>query len=445
MYKNPFNKARVDFAKKSSQPNDRQPSKRIILLQGPVGPFFSRLQKHLNTNGFDAWRVVFNAGDQFFSNKDKRLGYSENPNQFEFWFRGILQNGEFDAVVLFGSERVLHASARRVADELGIAVVSLEEGYFRPGYLTIEKGANNRLSPIAGRLPPPDYEVQPRALAAPATNSFKRMVWWGFLYFVLRGLFTSLNGRKTFHKHRPLVSEGLLWLRNYWRWLRDQGRNYRLTEYLLEKKDKQYYLLPLQVADDTQLTLAGRGWDNDRFLESAICSFAKQAPKNTELVIKVHPLSRGHSNDRENAAALAKLYGAENRIHVLNSGSLGLLCRHAKGMLTINSTSGLSAIAHGTPLFIVGEAIYRHPALAWCADEVEELDGFWTDNRSIDKELGERYLSWLAHQAVVPGDFYSDYGINVALTEITEKIDITLQEHQDEAKVVVPFVRVAAV
>lgn len=47
----------------------RFPSKsatRILMLQGPVGPFFRKAQALLNDSGFDAWRVCFNAGDRLF-------------------------------------------------------------------------------------------------------------------------------------------------------------------------------------------------------------------------------------------------------------------------------------------------------------------------------------------------------------------------------------------
>src|SRR3546814_10307214 len=30
---------------------------RVLLLQGPVGPFFRHLQQHLEDSGFDAWRI----------------------------------------------------------------------------------------------------------------------------------------------------------------------------------------------------------------------------------------------------------------------------------------------------------------------------------------------------------------------------------------------------
>ncbi|MEM8650227.1 MAG: hypothetical protein AAGF54_06830 [Pseudomonadota bacterium] len=416
------NIARLEFPKTDESLQDRTGKMRVLLLNGPVGPFFKLLQIQLNQSNFDAWRVCFNAGDLYFSNKEKRISYTRSPDEFDDWLNAILVNGRFDAILFMGSERQLNIAAKNVAERNNVAVLSLEEGYFRPGFITMEEGGNNRSSPLAGRLPPANFESVQKIANPEIESSFSRLVWWGFVYFVFRGLFTPISGRRTFHKKRPLVSEAFFWLRNYKRWLTHQRRNYLLTERLLEKKNKQYYLLPLQVADDTQLTMAGRGWNNDRFLEAAISSFAKHAPPGTELVIKVHPISRGHSNELSNAAALAKLYGAEGRVHVIDTGSLGLLCRHARGMLTINSTSGLAAIAHGTPLFVIGDAIYRHPTLAWCANSIGELNEFWIKGNAAEPSLRQRYLAWISEEAVLSGDFYADRGISAALDEVSQKL-----------------------
>lgn len=55
---------------------------RIVLLQGPVGPFFSRLQESLERAGFDAWYICFNAGDRLFSRSRKRIGFARCEHAF---------------------------------------------------------------------------------------------------------------------------------------------------------------------------------------------------------------------------------------------------------------------------------------------------------------------------------------------------------------------------
>lgn len=45
---------------------DVKPRQKILLLQGPVGPFFAELQIALDAAGFAVKRVLFNSGDKLF-------------------------------------------------------------------------------------------------------------------------------------------------------------------------------------------------------------------------------------------------------------------------------------------------------------------------------------------------------------------------------------------
>lgn len=133
-------------------------SRRILLLQGPVGPFFDELQTALENDGYDAWRICFTAGDRFFSKRNKRITFSQGLDQWPGWFDQFLAYSDVDCIVLFGCERPIHSVARDLAKKRNIPVVSLEEGYIRPGYVTIERGGNNRFSPLAGKLPPKNFD-----------------------------------------------------------------------------------------------------------------------------------------------------------------------------------------------------------------------------------------------------------------------------------------------
>jgi len=118
---------------------------RVLLLQGPVGPFFKSLQNSLNENGFDAWRICFTAGDKLYSNKNKRITFSEGLNEWPSWLDQLLSYSDIDCIVLFGCERPIHSLAIKIARKRNIPVVSLEEGYIRPGFITVEHGGNNRV------------------------------------------------------------------------------------------------------------------------------------------------------------------------------------------------------------------------------------------------------------------------------------------------------------
>jgi capsular polysaccharide export protein len=408
-------------------PNKNGP--RIVMLQGPVGSFFRRAQDHLTASGFDVWRICFNAGDRMCSRGDKLMNFSGSPESWRSWFTGIINENGFDAVVLFGSERIIHRVAIECAEQCGIPVLCLEEGYIRPGYVTMEIGGNNWRSPLAGQLPPAEFS-SPRSAgpkALPSPGSFSAMAWGAFQYFTVRALISTPGERRLFHKQkRTLVSEGFYWVKNYYRKFAHVGRNYRISERLLEHHDKRFFIVPLQVHDDTQLGRAANSWNNQKLILKTIVSFARNAPADHQLVFKIHPMERGHTRDWNFIRQVSMLNDVKDRVHVLDGGSLSLLTRHSAGMITINSTSGLSALHHGVPLAVMGQALYRHKDLAFCVEKGMDLDKFWTDGFVATETVRHRYLSWIHHECLAGGDFYAKDGMDAAAQALRVKIEAAL-------------------
>ncbi|MBB4640092.1 capsular biosynthesis protein [Rhizorhapis suberifaciens] len=389
---------------------------RIILLQGPVGPFFRHLQEHLEESGFDAWRISFNAGDRFFAPRRKRIDFAGSLDEWESWFTALLTEGGFTRVILFGSSRPVHRVARRVAKAVGVEVLSLEEGYIRPGYVTVERDGNNADSPIAGKLPPKDFVAPPEAREEVTDyNSFRAMAWHAAVYYLVRELFSTRKQKRLSHRRVSILAEIAYWIRNGWRRVTGQGRNFAAIQRLLEHYHHRYFLVPLQVAADSQMGEAARGWNTPRLIAETLSSFARTAPAGYRLVYKIHPMERGRSNDRAFIMQTAEALGVADRVDVIDTGSIGLLTRHSAGMITINSTSGLSAIYHGAPLMVLGDAIYAHDALVVCAESHPQFDAFWTCNTVADAAVRRRYLGWIRAKCLVSGDFYELSGIKIAL------------------------------
>ncbi|NVP55568.1 hypothetical protein [Mycoplana rhizolycopersici] len=415
----------LNLRRKQSTPFPSKSVPRVLLLQGPVGPFFRKAQTLLNESGFDAWRVCFNVGDRLFAHRDKTLNFSGTSDTWNVWLSEMLKAHGFDYVVLFGCEREVHRVAIACCEKLGIPVICLEEGYLRPGNITLEFGGNNWRSPIAGKLPPEDYSgrYSERRKGVSYASSFGAMASYAFLYFSLRNLLSTASERKLFHKQkRMLASEAFYWIKNYYRKFRNLNANYRCVERLLEHFDHKYYLIPLQVHDDSQLGRAAGSWNSQKLILKSIVSFARNAPATHQLVFKIHPMERGHSRDRQFIQQVSQLNDVADRVHIIDGGSLGLLTRHAAGMVTINSTSGLFAIHHGIPLAVMGQAIYRHPDLAFCVNKGIDLDAFWTWSKVSPGEVRTRYLSWLHEQCLQPGDFYAYEGMEVAIQALRDKL-----------------------
>ncbi|MDO6748963.1 capsular polysaccharide export protein, LipB/KpsS family, partial [Gilvimarinus sp. 1_MG-2023] len=115
---------------------------KVLLLQGPVGPFFKRLQRYLTSEGMDVNRICFNPADLLYSCRKNRIYFSGGFIEWRRWLRKYLHVSRPDVIILFGSERPAYRIARQLAERLGIRVLSLEEGYIRPGFVAMEEGGN---------------------------------------------------------------------------------------------------------------------------------------------------------------------------------------------------------------------------------------------------------------------------------------------------------------
>ena len=399
-------------------PHFKRDNKRVLLLQGPVGPFFKHLQHRLEAIGFDAWRISFNPGDRLFSGT-KRIDFAGDMHDWGGWLEKRLSEGSICCIILFGCMRPIHVVARRLAEKAGVAVLSLEEGYLRSGFITVEHWGNNAASPIAGTMPLNTAGVSSYE-ALQDWRSFPVKCRYGALYYAWAS-FGSKTERGLLHRHYSPVQEVYYWARNYWRYRRRRHADQVQVKRLRDTCRGNYFVVPLQVAGDGQMA-NGCGWSTSRLVEEVLRSFAKRALVRQHLVFKVHPLERGHSNTRCEVLKLAALLEVEHRVHVIEAGALGPLIQYSAGAITINSTSGLSAIFHGVPLLVVGNAIYSYPKLAVCAGGVPDFDAFWQCRHVADPELRQNYLEGLKQACLKPGDFYCQSGIALACSGVLERL-----------------------
>lgn len=394
---------------------------RVLLLQGPVGPFFHTFRRTLAARDVETRQIAFNTADLAFGDPFTTDVFRGRERAWRAHLRSVLDAWTPDVVVMFGCERVRHAVARRMCGARGIAVLSLEEGYVRPGYVTAEWGGNNRCSPLAHAAPERIAALarQPKPEAA-APSSFGRMAWFSFLYYVMRSAGRPIMRHSIHHKRRPLPSETGFWLRSAWRKVTRARRNRRTIDWLLEHQRDNFVVVPLQVRDDMQLEKAGRGWTNMRVIEAVTASFAAHAPTSRYLVFKVHPLERGHCNAIERVADVAARHGVADRVMAIDDGSIGLVTSAAAGMVTVNSTSAFSALLRGVPLAVLGDAMFRRPELAWCVETPADLDRFWREGRAAETEAAGLFREAMMRSALVPGDFYLPRGRNVAAANLAE-------------------------
>lgn len=408
-----------------STPENTARTRRILLLQGPVGPFFRDLQAALRTKGYFVRRVIFNAGDAAFADGANSVRFSGDLVAWEAWLRHEMVMQPPDLIILFGSNRPAHVRARQMAAQSGIAVLSLEEGYLRSGYITCESGGNNQHSPLVQwrhcNKVKPDFQpdVAPHAMAR---SPFPVMSLWGVVYYGMRDGFSKVPDEGLFHRRRDhLARLAVRWSAHAARRIAARGFEMRKIRQL--RKSRDYILVPLQVPTDSQLLTAARGWSTPRLVEGCLQALL-QADPSQRLVFKLHPLDTSGAAIKRAIRKRTKELGLpRGRVQVLNSGRIGDLAHYSSGMVVINSTSAFSALHHEVPVLVLGEAVFRHDGVVTLGDKDVDIAVFFRQRQVGQHHKIHAFMTDLKARSLLPGDFYIASGRRAAVTAIIGKID----------------------
>lgn len=379
--------------------------KRVVLLQGPVGPFFKNLSMDLQNVGATVFKINFNGGDRFFSLPGS-IDYTRGLNEWSGYFTEFVEKNRIDAVILFGDCRDYHRIAHSIADRKGIDIGVFEEGYIRPDYITFEKYGVNGHSLIPRN---PDFyrslESSEYVIGESISvgYTFWYTAWWAYLYYLFSALYYPRFRR--YRHHRPLNPfELFYWIRSLWRKKWYKIKEKRFLECIVNELSKSYFLVPLQISTDSQVQKHSDFNSIEHFIDMVIKSFATHASGKTRLLIKHHPLDRGYNNYRPYIRKLAQKYGVSSRVDYIHDQFLPTLLEHTKGVVLINSTVGLTAVGHNTPVKVCGMAIYDFKGLTYQG----ELNQFWKDaeNFTIDHDLYERFRGYVIRNKLINGSFY---------------------------------------
>ena len=375
--------------------------RRVLLLQGPVGPFFAQFAKDLRQAGAQVFKVNFNAGDWFYYPQGA-INYRGTMDDLPNWIDELIHRLDIDMVYFFGDCRPIHKAAHFIASRYRIEMGVFEEGYIRPDYVTLERYGVNAYSRRS--RDPAHYANEPPVPKKLAVgNTYWPMVTYGFWYFLIGSLGKPLFWN--YRHHRPLnLLEALPW------WLSVARKQwYRWTERTMLAKltgewKKRFFLVPLQVFNDSQITEHADFLGVDHFIEVTLNSFAQHAPQDTFLVFKHHPMDRGHKNYGVLIQKLASAAGISARVHYIHDQHLPTLLEQVRGVVLVNSTVGLSALHHGAPTKVCGHALYDIPGLTYQGT----LDQFWSaaSGAKPDRHLYRRFRDHLVAKTQLNGSFY---------------------------------------
>jgi capsular polysaccharide export protein len=385
--------------------------KDILLLQGPVGPFFKHFADYLISKGASVFKINFHYGEQFFFKSKESTLYRGSVEEWHNYLIKILHQKQIKQVFMIGKHKIYHQIAVELCNKLNIQVFVFEEGYIRSGYITIEENGVNGDTSLPkdpniyfqwnnqGYLEPPESTTL--NIAARYFNH------WKYYYLYSWGLFISQWLIPNYRHHLPAKG----W-RNFFKWNKFFWKLPFVTLFPFAKEKNslwtyrninKYYIAILQINTDSAVTQYSQYAHMEEFIHDTIKSFADNAPKDTKLMIKHHPFDRGIHCYKAYIENLTQQYGIKDRVLYLIDIHLNMAFENSRGCLVINSTAGFAALSHQIPTIALSpQAIYNLPGLTnQCS-----LDEFWRKNEAPDQVLLAKFRSYLVYHTQMRGCFY---------------------------------------
>jgi capsular polysaccharide export protein len=311
-------------------------------------------------------------------------------------------------VVLFGQSRAYHEVAIAAASSLGLSCVVLEDGYFRPGFITMELGGVNGNSTTLDNV-----EVaadSPWLNPLPTKHPFLRAIYFAGIHYG-----AMLAGHWRFKHYEHHRERSPLFYLAYWHhsWLRKhlaKRKDALVQNKLLSSRDK-YFFVPLQFEGDAQLRKFSAHGSIFEFLRFVLQSFASHVPEGRKLVFKEHPHGRGTGGYHQFLKQAGDALGITQRIIYFVEGDAPLLVQHSAGLVTVNSTVGLRALQYGVPLYVAGTAVYKRQGLHFQGT----LDSFWTLAQPAPQAVAENFLLQLRNLTQLPTCLYAGRELPLSL------------------------------
>lgn len=391
----------------------------FLFVTAPFGAFSRELAARLREEGARCSRVLLNGGDVLDWGLSHARAYLGPLEGWADWLSDTVRRERVTDLVLYGDCNPYCAQAKQVAADLGLRTHIFEQGYFRPFWITLERegvNANSRLrrDPELFRkldlAPAPPGPVWLAPLTPPAVRRI-------FAYHVALGLlhpaFSRYRPPYVYSAHRQMAGHVRRYLaQRFTRWRARQELAQALAQ------PGPIFVALLQRPGDSQLMRHSPFRTMADFIRRVVKSFAAFAPAEAHLIFKSHPLDPGLEPHGDVIAQATAEAGVADRIRFVDDGDLSELLGRVSGVVTINSTSGLSALELGRPTVVLGKAIYDLPGLT----HQRGLDVFWTSPEAPDPALFEAFRRLEMARTQINGAYATRRGVKLAAPEAARRM-----------------------
>ena len=377
--------------------------RRFLLVTMPFGSFGRQLRDALKAMGAEIVdRMIFNAGDALNWSGAGKTRFTGSAADWQAQFPQIA--GAYTDIVIFGESGPYNQAVINLAKTIPARLWVLENGYFRPDWITLERDGVNAHSSLPRNADGYGEPVPEMAVS----QSVGLILPYHVLNISLYHLIQLVgNWRYPRYRNPYVVPAWLQCASHIQRYLRLTFRKTVSYEADALRQKGRFFLVCLQRDGDNQLLRYSPYADNASFIAAVMDSFAQHAPKTARLVFKNHPLDPGLTDFNALVATLSGERGLGQRVDFIDGGNLADICRASDGMVVNNSSAALSALGFGTPVKVLGKAFFDFEGLT-CQSA---LDDFWNDPTPADPDLFKRFRAHVLAKAQINGNFHEPRAI----------------------------------
>lgn len=354
----------------------------------------SRLALDVKDSGHDVGKVFFCAPDLIYVARGIPSHLFRRPiDEFESWLRELVQKEKYDTFFLYNHFRPYNQIAWILAAELNMSCFVFELGLIRPNCVTVFSNQTQPLPTLAkawdeiiSGARTPKTVVTPPELCQVSTPAKLVSFCANFLLSrITSPLFPNFVDQREM-KLWGHFKHGVIHL---WRFI-ERSRDAELDPVFAGELSGKYYAVPLQVHSDTQITQCSDFKSIEQFIKLVVRSFENHAPADAKLVFKVHPMDRGYKDYMDLIAGLDHRLGG-GRILYVDRVHLPTLLANSRGVVTINSSVGISGLVHHVPVITLGSAVYDLPELTFR----NGLDQFWQHAEAPKSHRVKQFINLL--------------------------------------------------
>ena len=399
----------------STPPSERS----FVFVTAPFGPFSRRLAAQLRAGGARCTRVLVNGGDLLDWGLRHAAIYRGKPSDWPTWIADYFRKEGATDLILHGAAYNHAHQAAAEARRLGMRVHVFEEGYFRPHWVTLERDGVNCSSSLPKdaetyRKAAPHARMAPFVPAGKITPAgVKRLIAFHTSFILASPLFPRFRPPYRYSILRQMNGH----IGRYFMQAFTKHRTERAVSAILADS-RPLFLALLQRPGDAQLTSEAQFNDMRAFIDHVVKSFAAHAPDDARLCFKAHPLDQGIEPHAKSVREAAEAAGVADRVTYVDGGHFPTMVRAAVGVISVNSTGGLSALEAGKPTIALGQAVYGLPGLT----HQSGLNQFWINPEVPDAALLVAFRAVVMAQTQINGDFSTPAGMALVVTEAARRM-----------------------